>query len=235
MVSKKIVLSDSPELVSALEGSFFHREGFVFLLARQGSAAYHFIEEEAPAMAILDLAVHADEGMACCRRVKQDPLLAGTPLLMVTPQEDDGALAEACWQAGGDAVVARPLEAARLLDAACGLLGINRRLARRFPVAFQLAFAAPGLREHTGSAINFNVGGMFIATEKLYPFDTRLDLHFTLPGYSTPLTCKARVAWVNHPEWRKKTGLPCGMGVQFLPTGPNTLASLQAFLHSLKW
>ena len=34
-----------------------------------------------------------------------------------------------------------PLAAERFLDAACGLLGISRRLARRFPVSFQLAFS----------------------------------------------------------------------------------------------
>ena len=216
MLAKKIVLTDSPELLSLLTSSYFQREGFTLFPAHAAEAAYELVEAEAPAMAILDLALHGAAGLSCCRRIKHDVLLGETPLLMLLPDGAGGELADACWEAGCDAVVDRPLEESRLLDTACALLGISRRLARRFPVSFQLAFAAPGRKQHAASAINLNAGGMFMAAEQLFPVGTVLRLELSLPGFAESLGCQGRVAWVNHPEWRKKTALPIGMGVQFL-------------------
>jgi CheY-like chemotaxis protein len=236
MLAKKIVLSDSAELLSVIEGSFFRREGFDLLVAQGGDAAYCLVEAEGPAMAILDLAVDSEDGLACCRRIKGDPLLRETPLMLLLPDGEGGSLADACWNAGCDAVVQRPLMSppSRVLDAACALLGVSRRLARRFPVNFRLAFVVEGGRQHAGSAVNLNAGGMFVAAEKLFPIGTGLLLEFILPGFAEALGCKGRVAWVNHPEWRKKTALPSGMGIQFIDPAPALLDALQQLIDRLQ-
>lgn len=233
MPAKKIVLTDSPELLSVVAASYFQREGFALFPVRAVEAAYELVEAEAPAMAILDLGLHGPDGLACCRRIKHDALLGETPLLMLLPDGAGGDWAAACWEAGCDAVVDRPLEGSRLLDAACALLGISRRLAQRFPVNFQMAFAAPGSKQHAASAINLNTGGMFMAAEKLFPVGTVLLLELTLPGFAERLACKGRVAWVNHPEWRKKPALPSGMGVQYLEPPASVEEALRVFLDSL--
>lgn len=235
MLAKKIVLNDSAELLSIIEGSFFQREGFALLVAQGDDDAYRLVEAEGPAMTILDLAVDGEDGLACCRRIKDDPLLRETPLMLLLPDGAGGALADACWNAGCDAVVQRPFASApsRVLDAACALLGVSRRLARRFPVNFRLAFVAGGSKQHAGSAVNLNAGGMFVAAEKLFPIGTGLLLELALPGFAEALGCKGRVAWVNHPEWRKKTALPSGMGIQFVDPSPLFLETLQLFIASL--
>ena len=233
MIPKKIVLSGSSELFPLIESSFFRREGFALFPVSSGDEAYLTVETEGPAMAILDLAAHGADGLACCRRIKQDPLLEKTPILLVLADGEGGEVADTCWEAGCDAVVARPLEPARLLDSACSLLGVSRRLARRFPVNFRLAFAAPDRKLHAGSAVNLNVGGMFVAADRLFPIGTGLVLDFTLPGFGEGLGCRGRVAWVNHPEWRKKNTLPTGMGIQFIDPSPLFLDALNTFLDSI--
>ena len=233
MFSKKIVVSDALDLLAILEESFFQRDGFELIRVIDGEQAFKAIEAESPAMAILDLASLGQEGLDCCQRVKDDPLLVATPIIFLL-REDQAVLSESCWRAGGDSVIERPLSALTLLDEACGLLGISRRLARRFPVSFQLLFGRNKQKRHHGTAVNLNTGGLFLGSGLIYPIDTRVTLKFTLPGSTKPLSCKARVAWVNHPEWIKKNNLPCGMGLEFLDLGGVAEAVLRDFVASLE-
>lgn len=233
MLNKKIVLSDNDSLLAVLEDSFFRREGFAILPIRDEMSGLQAVEAEAPAMAVFDLEQMGERALVCCRAIKKDHLLNATPVLLVLPAEASEDLVDACWDAGCDAVVPRPLSASRFLDAACNLLGISRRLARRFPVSFRLNIQDTRQKQHEGFCVNLNAGGMFIKTDMLYPIDTRLLIEFTLPGFQVKLHCPVRVAWVNHPEWRKKNDLPCGLGVEFIREGSGIGAALQAFLDSL--
>ena len=132
------------------------------------------------------------------------------------PENAVEKMADDCWNAGTDAVVHRPIQASRFLDAAFGLIGISRRLARRFPVSFKLKFLDSKQKQHIGICRNINVEGMYLATGALFPVDTQLSVEFTLPGFQSPISVVVRVAWVNHPEWLKKDSLPYGMGLEFI-------------------
>lgn len=235
MPTKKIVLSNDPLLLSILQNSFFQREGFDMVLVQDGQTGFQVIEAEEPTLAVFDLVHLGEQALECCRAVKGDPLLTTTPVLLLLPEDADEGLADECWGAGCDAVVHRPLLAERFLDAACGLLGISRRLARRFPVSFQLAFLDTEQKKHVGSCVNLNTGGMFLATETLFPVDTELTVEFVLPGFQVALKNSVRVAWVNHPEWRKKDTMPCGVGLEFIKVSSTVNAALREFLQSLKF
>ena len=234
MPTKKIVLSNDPLLLTILRNSFFQREGFDMVLVQDGQTGFQAIEAEEPTLAVFDLLRPGEQALECCRAVKSDPLLAATPVLLLLPEDAEEDLADDCWAAGCDAVVHRPLAAERFLDAACGLLGISRRLARRFPVSFQLSFLDTKQKKHVGSCVNLNLGGMFLATETLFPVGTELAVEFVLPGFQMTLQNSVRVAWVNHPEWRKKNSMPCGVGLEFVSVSPTFVAALQEFLESVK-
>lgn len=234
MPNKKIVLSNNPLLLSILRNSFFQREGFDMVLVQDGQTGFQAIEAEEPTLAVFDLMHLGEQAVDCCRAVKGDPLLAATPVLLLLPEDAEEDLADDCWAAGCDAVVHRPLAAERFMDAACGLLGISRRLARRFPVSFQLSFLDCKQKKHVGLCVNLNLGGLFLATETLFPVDTELAVEFVLPGFKMALQNTVRVAWVNHPEWRKKNSMPCGVGLEFISASPAFVAALQEFLESLK-
>ena len=233
MTTKKIILSHNQALLEILNNSFFQREGFELILLGEDETGIEQIELEAPCMAIFDLTQMGEQALESCRILKADPLLSITPLLLLPPQQANSELADACWAAGCDAIVEQPLVADKLLDAACKLLGISRRLARRFPVNFQLELLDSKQKSHAGSCINLNNGGMYLATETLFPMDTIMQLEFTLPGLRSALSCQVRVAWINHPEWRKKLSLPCGMGVQFVGMSPSIKIVLQDFLNRM--
>jgi DNA-binding response OmpR family regulator len=234
MPAKKIVLSDDAVLMAILEHSFFKREGFQLLQITDAETSFQLVEQEAPALVVLDLSQLGEQAYTCCRSIKDDPLLAKTPVLLLLSEQDEDEVADECWDAGCDAVVHRPLRAERFLDAACGLLGISRRLDRRFPISFSLAFLDQKQKKHVGSCVNLNSGGLFLATETLFPVETQLEIEFTLPGYESALSCPVRVAWVNHPEWRKKNALPCGMGLEFVASNQTLKVVLNEFVDSLK-
>ena len=233
MPAKKIVLSNDAVLLSILQNSFFQREGFEMIPVQDGQTGFQAVEAEAPTLAVLDLVLLGEQALECCRMIKNDLLLAATPVLLLLPDKSTDELAEVCRDAGCDAVVHRPMEAKRFLEAACDLLGIPRRQVRRFPVDFQLGFFDNEQEKHLGRCVNLNTRGMLLATKTLFPVDTHLTIEFTLPGFQSSLNCLVRVAWVNHPEWRKKESLPCGLGVQFVNPDSTVITALREFIGSL--
>ncbi len=233
MPTKKIVLSNDAVLLDILENSFFQREGFEMVVVQDGQTGFQAVEAEAPTSAVFDLVQMGESALECCQTIKHDVLLAATPVIIVLPEVADERQVDACWDAGCDAVIHRPFSADSLLDTLCGLLGISSRLKKRFPVCFQLAFLDPKQRKHVGSCVNVDVGGMFVETEKLFPVNTSLTIEFTLPEFQDPLHCRVRVAWVNHPEWRKKNSSPCGFGLQFVEPNETMVVALRDFLDSL--
>jgi len=233
MPTKKIVLSHDATLLAILKNSYFQRECFEMIVVKDGQTGFQAVEAEAPRLAIFDIALMGEQALECCRSIKNDPLLTKTPVLLILPENVDEDMADVCWNAGTDAVVHRPLEAKRFLDAAFGLIGISCRLAMRFPVSFKLKFLDSKHKQHVGICTNINVEGMYLATEALFPVDTQLSIEFTLPGFQSPISVTVRVAWVNHPEWLKKNTLPCGMGLEFINSSSALNKILQEYVNDL--
>jgi CheY-like chemotaxis protein len=231
MYTKKIIVSDVPDLVSVLEESFFQREGFELIRVVESDEAFRLIDADSPALAVLDLPSLGDQGIECCHRVKSDPLLQGTPVMMVLDHDPAVGQKDHCLLAGCDHILERPVSALQMIDDACSLLGLSRRLTRRFPVTFNLEFSLHENKKYVGTVTNLNPGGMFLACEAIYPIDTCLSLEFTLPGFKMPLHCTARVVWVNHSEWIKKEYLPCGMGLEFMDLSEFTKRAVREFLY----
>ena len=233
MPTKKIVVSDDPVLLEILQNSYFQQENFTMVVVKDGQTGFQAVESEAPSLAIFDIALLGEQALQCCRSIKHDALLAKTPVLLVLPENAVAKMADDCWHAGADAVAHRPLEAARFLNAMFGLLGISRRLAKRFPVSFRLKFLDSKQKQHTGICRNINVEGMYLATGVLFPVDTQLSVEFILPDFQSPISVVARVAWVNHPEWLKKETLPCGMGLEFINSSKAFKSILQEYVSGL--
>jgi uncharacterized protein (TIGR02266 family) len=83
----------------------------------------------------------------------------------------------------------------------------------------------------TEYSVNMSSGGVFIATKRVLEGGTLLFVEFRLPGSTKPITCKAKVAWVNDPEHMKSTSLPPGMGLQFFSLSLESLEELRTYLN----
>ncbi len=232
MHKKIILLPEQPELRLILENSFLRKQGVEFIECENGARAFSIVEEKDPLMVFLDL--DADElcGDECCRQIKKDPFLRSTPVALVVRSDRQRDLnrvqAAAC-----DSHVHVPFEETQVLDAVCSLLRIVERATPRVNSRFTCLFGL-GLRDYEDGVVeNVNCGGLFIATPRQFPVDTLIDLELDLHPPAAPLICRGRVAWVNHPEWRKSTNLPSGMGVQFLEPTKSFLRAVRAHIEAV--
>jgi uncharacterized protein (TIGR02266 family) len=77
---------------------------------------------------------------------------------------------------------------------------------------------------------NVNEGGLFIETDNPPPTDTRVALHFKLPGSDLPIQARGRVTRVQQPGGDG----PAGMGVEFENLGQDARALIDELVRSLK-
>jgi uncharacterized protein (TIGR02266 family) len=77
---------------------------------------------------------------------------------------------------------------------------------------------------------NINEGGLFIETESPPPTDTRVALHFQLPGNDHPIEARGRVAWVRPASDEG----PAGMGVEFEHLGSDAHARIDDLVRRLR-
>jgi CheY-like chemotaxis protein len=233
MPAKKIVLSKNPELMTILKHSYFHAQGFTLIEVEDGQTGFEAVEAEAPSLAIFDVNQMGDQALQCCQKIKQDPLLRNTPIVIVLPDTRPNSLERACLEAGSDAMVNSPLSREKVVESAFEVLGISKRLQKRFSVNLPLTLMDAKQKEHRALCVNINQGGLFVATEQLSPVDSKLKLYCHFPAGNDTVFTLTRVAWVNHPEWLKKDSLPHGMGLEFIDSDELFRDELEKFIKTL--
>ena len=106
---------------------------------------------------------------------------------------------------------------------------IERRRTSRAPLVVRVAYSTIDalFSEFTR---NVNEGGLFIETENPPPTDTRVSLHFKLPGSDVPIQARGRVAWIQGGG----SDEPAGMGVEFESLGADARARIDEIVRGLK-
>lgn len=79
-------------------------------------------------------------------------------------------------------------------------------------------------------SVDIGSGGLFLKTETPFSIDDKLLLSFTLPEDSNPISCRAKVAWINLLENPRKPDLPQGIGIKFTGLSEESLRSIQTLL-----
>jgi len=226
---KKILLADDVELFLELEKTFFRRENFELRVARDGRQAFEIIAAERPDLVFMDLYMPIMNGDECCLRVKNDPGLRSTPIVMVTQAGREVDLAK-CRQAGCDEILLKPINRHLFVDTARRLLAVAAREAQRVRARLEVRYGPDRLQLLCNYSVNISAGGLFLKTDDPLPVDTPLDLEFTLPSRQQPICCSGRVAWVNHPVLLHKPELAAGMGVQFIDLRLDDMHAIRDFI-----
>jgi len=229
MGRKKIVLVDDVELFLMLEKTFFSREDFELITARNGREAFTVITETNPDMVFMDLYMPEMNGDECCQLVKMDHKFSDIPIIMVTQggREED---LERCRRSGCDDIVLKPINRHDFMNTAQKFLQVRERDAKRFRARLRVRYSAMSRDLHDYS-IDLSTGGLFLETTLPLLLETPLDLEFILPGTDTTIRCKGRVAWANNPKLRRKSHLPPGMGVQFLNLSLDDMNAIRNYLE----
>ncbi len=137
--SKKIlVVDDNVSLVRMLDG-VLRRQDFAVVTAYDGEEAITVARSEQPDLIVLDIVMPKMDGYEVCLRLRDDPLTAGIPIILLTvkgqtddPSLDNSGLAEriaeqmAGYEVGAVDFIPKPIKAGELLDRIKGHLWLDQ-------------------------------------------------------------------------------------------------------------
>ena len=116
-----IVAEDEPNIVISLE-FLLRNAGHDVSIARDGEAALRLAREARPDLIVLDLMLPLINGFEVCHRIREDPALRDTKVLMLTARGRQSEITRGL-EAGANAYMTKPFATRDLLSAVAELLG----------------------------------------------------------------------------------------------------------------
>ena len=86
-MATKILLPDDAVIKDIMMNSFFHRDGFEFITAAPADQLFLQIEEQDPALVVLDVETAGIDATGLCEMIKNDAILEKTQIILVVPTE----------------------------------------------------------------------------------------------------------------------------------------------------
>ncbi len=113
MSSRVLIVEDEPD-IRELVVHHLKREGYQVSVAASGEEALRQVQASPPDLVLLDLMRPAMNGLEVCRRLRQDPVTASLPIVMLTAKGDevDRVLG---LELGADDYVVKPFSPKELL------------------------------------------------------------------------------------------------------------------------
>lgn len=125
-MKKILIVDDEPHIRALLEQTLedFEDEGVELLTADDGQTAWEVMQDELPNLVILDVMMPRMSGYEVCERLRSDPRLKGTYVIMLTAkgQEVDRQRGE---DVGADEYVTKPFDPDYLIERAQAVLGLE--------------------------------------------------------------------------------------------------------------
>lgn len=103
-----LIVEDDPDAAQLIE-IVLRREGFKTLTACDGWDALHKVQEEKPALVVLDVMMPSIDGYEVCRRLRSDPDTATIPVLMLTARTGSRDQMTG-FESGADDYAFKPIE-----------------------------------------------------------------------------------------------------------------------------
>lgn len=230
MEKKLILLADDTLFFLELEKSFLRREDFEIRTAHTGTEALEIVASASPDLVFLDLYMPVMNGDECCRRIKADLKSKDIPVIMVTVSGKEDDLTR-CRQANCDDIILKPINREHFIETAKKFLNIQTRKHPRYMARMRIHFGLNDAQLLTDYSLNLSTGGVFLETMNLMEEGTQLAVEFILPQRNIPISCRACVAWVNHPDMIKNPNLPVGMGIQFINLGMDSVDAIRRYIR----
>jgi len=119
-MAKILVVEDMDSVVELLR-TLLHREGFEVAVAHDGPEALEAVRREKPDLMLLDLILPVLDGLEVLRRVRQDPITAHLPIIVLSGkgEEQDKVIG---LEIGADDYMTKPFAANELIARVKGRL-----------------------------------------------------------------------------------------------------------------
>jgi DNA-binding response OmpR family regulator len=124
MTQKTILIADDePNIVISLE-YLLQRDGYRVVVARDGQEALDAIAAGPPDLVLLDVMLPRVSGFEVCQTVRENPALAGMPIVMLTAKGREIEVSKG-MALGANAYVTKPFSTQELLAQIHALLGAH--------------------------------------------------------------------------------------------------------------
>ena len=112
----KIVLVDDDKVTLRFLEHLLVDNLFTILTAQDGEAALELVKREKPSILISDLVLPKIDGVELCKRIKQDPDLKRTKVILMSAVYREAALRSVARDCGADGFVGKPIRSTELLE-----------------------------------------------------------------------------------------------------------------------
>ena len=160
------------------------------------------------------------------REVRNDKETRNTSIAALTHENIRPAEGEELIDAGANIIIPTPSDPRLWSFKLEKILNASERYKLRAPVEIITWTKIKGVGDYVqGTAFNINLGGMLLQLPVVLAPDTKIDIIFSLPGDSQPLSCVGRIVW------QDKTNNYCG--VEFLAQRGDSRERLVQFLDTV--
>jgi CheY-like chemotaxis protein len=233
-MNKIVLLADNSNVCLEIEQELLRKLPVKVFIAENGKQAVELAHKLHPDLIYMGLDLSGMDGAVCCRAIKEDPALAGTPVvLMASSVEKEMA---GCLAAGCDAVLAKPIDRREFIAIGRSLLALFDQRDERIPCRAIVTCRSAGTVFY-GTIEDVSAKGMFVGSHFEVKIGEELKLQFILPaGGAESIETGARVIWINGGKMRRKSQLPAGFGVVFADLGIEEARQITDFLErSILW
>jgi uncharacterized protein (TIGR02266 family) len=204
--------------------SFLARSGRV-ISCGSSDQALEIARRERPDVVITDLDMPDRDGVELCSAIRSDPVLAYTPVVIVTGSRDPADHARAI-RAGATDVLAKPLTRIALIESVARLTRFQEPQGRpRVDLAMPVKIDGADV---WGTLRNLSRGGAFLETPAPLPSRGEVALEFQLPDAPRAVRSTAQVVWTRPARSRGAVG----QGVRFLSLDRESIHALEQFVFA---
>ena len=114
MQKEKILIVDDEEDLVKLVKYHLERDGYKALSAGNGEDALFLVRRERPELVVLDIMLPKIDGLEVCKKIKADPSLENTAIVMVTAKGEESDIM-AGLKLGADDYVTKPFSPKELV------------------------------------------------------------------------------------------------------------------------
>ncbi len=122
MAKTVIVVDDEPDIVKFIRARLIKR-GYTVLVAVNGEEGLALMRQQKPDLVLMDKSMPVMDGVEACRRMRADDVLKTVPIMLVTASSPGLSKEEIIEREMFDAYIAKPFEAAKLLEKVQELIG----------------------------------------------------------------------------------------------------------------
>jgi DNA-binding response OmpR family regulator len=125
MSQKILIVDDEPNIRTLLRQAFedFEARGVEMLETGEGGEAWRLVQAERPDLIILDIMMPGLSGYEICERVKSDPKLSKSHVIILTAK-GQAADRQRSFEVGADEFIPKPFDAIDLIKRVANALGI---------------------------------------------------------------------------------------------------------------